>query len=266
MRGSRDPGPLEADGMPPPAAALPVLVEGCVTSLGEASLVAEAGGHRVELCRDLPAGGLTPSLLTTSAVLDGAPLPVFAMLRPQPGGFLATPPVLDQMLREMEELTAAGVQGVVLGVLDAAGGVDVAALREMVAAAPVPVTFHRAFDEAPDSLESLHQLLEAGVSRVLTAGGRGTAWEGRKVLRKLVLEAGDDLVILGGGRVREGHVVRLVEFTGLREVHARASAVPGIARALGLARAPELATPQVLEEGPVLPGGSEARRARGGRA
>ena len=196
--------------------------------------MAESGAHRVELCRDLVTGGLTPAPDAVEAVLVQCPLPVFAMVRPRPGPFRATTQDLDRMLRELVALTAMGVHGLVLGVLDVHGRIDGATLRELVRAAGVPVTFHRAFDEAPDPLRALEELRKAGVARVLTAGGRDTAWEGRKVLRRLVAEAGDDLVILGGGGVRADHVLALVEDTGLPEVHARASAVPGITRALGI--------------------------------
>lgn len=209
-----------------------IVVEGCVTSPAEASLVTRGGAHRLELCRDLSTGGLTPGLEALEAVRRETRLPVFAMVRPRPGPFRAAPRDVAAMLREMEDLTAAGVDGVVFGVLDSAGRIDVGALRELVEAARVPVTFHRAFDEVPDPFRALEQLRESGVRRVLTAGGRASAWEGRETLKALVRAAGPDLVILGGGRVRGDHVRELVEETGLTEVHARASAIPGIVGAL----------------------------------
>ncbi len=191
-----------------------------------------AGGHRLELCRDLHTGGLTPDTSLVRAVQSRTDIPLTAMVRPRPGHFRVSPDEVSLMLREIEELVEMGVGGIVLGVLNMSGEIDAVALRELVFAASVPVTFHRAFDEVRDPLRSSEVLREAGVSRVLTSGGGATAWEGRGVLRDLVSAAGDDLVILGGGKIRSDHVRRLVEETGLREVHARASAVPGIVDAL----------------------------------
>ncbi|MGD2120211.1 MAG: copper homeostasis protein CutC [Gemmatimonadota bacterium] len=213
---------------------IPILVEGCVTTLEEAAAVSEAGGHRLELCRDLRTGGLTPEADTVRAVRGETDLPVMAMVRPRPGHFRATPYEIGTMVGEVEDLVGLGVDGIVLGVLDEHGEVDRVALRELVLVARVPVTFHRAFDEIRNPLDALESLQDVGVTRVLTSGGAATAWEGRGVLRDLVSAAGDHLVILGGGGVRGEHVKCLVEETGLREVHARASAVPGILHALGL--------------------------------
>lgn len=209
-----------------------ILVEGCVTTPAEAALVSGAGGHRLELCRDLHTDGLTPDAASVKEVRERTNLPVMAMVRPRPGHFRVHADELSAMVGEIEGLVALGVDGIVLGVLDESGEIDLVSLKELVSVATVPVTFHRAFDEVRDPIRSLEALKGAGVSRVLTSGGAATAWEGRRVLRDLVSEAGEDLVILGGGGVRADHVRPLVEETGLREVHARATAVPGIVKAL----------------------------------
>ena len=211
-----------------------IQVEGCVTTLEEARSVHEAGGHRLELCRELHTGGLTPGADVVRAVIACMELPVMAMVRPKAGHFRASAGDVATMLRELEELADLHVDGVVLGVLTGENEVDSGALRELVHGSPVPVTLHKAFDETVDPLAALEVLMETGVSRVLTSGGADTAWDGREVLRELVAAAGEDLVVLGGGGVRGDHVQRLLDETGLREVHARALAVPGIMRALGL--------------------------------
>ena len=85
----------------------------------------------------------------------------------------------------------------------------------------VPVTFHRAFDEVPDPARALETLIDAGVQRVLTGGGKGTAIEGATVLRSLVEQAGDRISVMAGGKVRGGNARELVARTGVRELHAR---------------------------------------------
>lgn len=53
-------------------------------------------------------------------------------MRPRPGGFTYTPAELDVMVEDIAALKAAGVAGVVLGCLTAAGEVDVQATTRWV--------------------------------------------------------------------------------------------------------------------------------------
>ena len=207
----------------------PVLVEACVTSAKEAVVCFQAGAERVELCQNLDVGGLTPKMDDVAATISAAPCPVFALVRSRADTFCLEPAAVNDLIEEITALVTLGVSGVVTGVLDRAGRIDHTALAELVRAAQgCPVTFHRAFDYVKDPLREIETLMQAGVSRVLTSGGAATAWEGRDTLRKLVETCGDELVVLGGGRIRGDHVRPLVEETGLTEVHARAAAIPGV--------------------------------------
>lgn len=100
------------------------------------------------------------------------------------------------------------------------------------AAGPNPVTFHRAFDETQDQRAALEALMEVGIPRVLSGGGPGRAWNGRKAIRELVEQGGSVITILAGGGVRGSHVQALVDETGVVEVHARGLAIPEITLAL----------------------------------
>lgn len=212
----------------------PVTVEACVTTASEAAASALHGAHRAEICRDLHLGGLTSPRADVSAALAVSDVPVFALVRRQAETFRLGPREVAGLVADVEALVPLGIGGVVVGVLDRSGRIDVAAMIELVAAsAGAPVTFHRAFDELADPVGGVEPLRRAGVSRVLTSGGAPSAWEGRAVLRTLVAAAEGGPVIMGGGGVRGDHARELVDGTGLREVHARASAIPGIVAALG---------------------------------
>jgi copper homeostasis protein len=216
-----------------------VLMEACVTGVREAVESVAQGALRLELCRDLSAGGLTPDLEVARAVCGSVSVPVLAMLRSAPGPFLASRAQVDEMSRKIDDLRGIGVAGLVLGFLDQENEVDRGVLSELCAAASasgLPVTFHRAFDETSDPDAALETLVEAGVARVLTAGGRGSAWAGRDTLARLVTRAGERVTMVAGGGVRGDHVRELVAVTGIREVHARASAMGGLARALARSR------------------------------
>ena len=206
-----------------------VVVEACVTSAEEAVACFTAGAGRAELCRALDVGGLTPRTDDVAAALSSVQGPIFVLVRPKADTFCMEPAEVGSLVEEVASLVELGVDGVVVGVLDRAGCIDRAALAELVSAASgLPVTFHRAFDQVEDPLGEAEALVQAGVRRVLTSGGAATAWQGRETLRELVKLCGDELTVLGGGRIRGDHVRRLVEETGLTEVHARAAAVAGV--------------------------------------
>lgn len=209
-----------------------ILVEACVTSLSESTEAVRAGAQRLELCSRLETGGLTPPDDLVHAVRANVRIPLFVMIRPRAGTFHATAPDVMAMQRQIAELGRAGADGFVLGVLDRAGNIDAGTLRDLVSAAGrAPVTFHRAFDEVRAPVQALESLVEAGVARILTAGGAETAWAGRSVLRELVRTSQGRITIMAGGAVREDHVEQLIHETGVSEVHARASAIPGVVSA-----------------------------------
>ncbi len=93
-------------------------------------------------------------------------------------------------------------------------------------ARPLPVTCHKAIDDARDLPEGLDALLDLGVHRVLTSGGAATAENGAAMIARLVRQAGDALVVMAGGGVRAHNVGALVHATGVREVHARLLPAP----------------------------------------
>ena len=126
------------------------------------------------------------------------------------------------MRRDVAIARELGADGIVIGGLLPNGEVDAALTGMLVDAAnALPVTFHRAFDLTPDLEASLESLANAGVQRVLTAGGASTAAEGASSLATLVRRAGSRIVVMAGGGVREENVRALVSISGVREVHVR---------------------------------------------
>ncbi len=199
-----------------------VLVEGCVESLADAQAAARGGADRLELCADLAVGGTTPAVEVVRAVKGRVFVPVFVMARPRGGSYVYDAAEVDAIHRDIESAIAAGADGVVVGALTPTNQIDVVNLRGFVArAGNVPVTFHRAFDQVADPARALETLIDTGVQRVLTAGGRGTALEGADVLKSLVDQAGDRIAIIAGGKVRGRNAREIVARTGVRELHAR---------------------------------------------
>jgi copper homeostasis protein len=157
-----------------------------------------------------------------AAVIDQTKLPVVVMIRPRGGRFVYSEDEIGAMTRDVELAGERSISGIVTGALTSDGHIDIEHTRTLVsAAAGLPVTFHRAFDSTRNLPDALEQLIQIGVSRVLTSGGAATALEGAATIAALVDQARAWISIIAGGGVREYNVRDVVAQTGAREVHSR---------------------------------------------
>ena len=85
---------------------------------------------------------------------------------------------------------------------------------------PMEVTFHRAFDELKQNpLEALEDIIGCGCDRILTSGLQPTAELGMETIHELVEHAAGRISIMPGGGITPTNVARIVEATGVNEVH-----------------------------------------------
>ncbi len=204
------------------------LLEISVESAERAAAAERGGADRLELCSNLAVGGLTPPAELMQSVRARVSLPLFAMVRPRPGGFVYADEEFEQMKKDIALVQACRMHGVVLGLLRDDGGIDVRRTRELVHfAKPLPVTFHRAFDECADPEQALEDVIAAGCARILTSGGAATAFAGRDRLAKLIRDAGKLVTILPGGGITAANAVEIARSTGATEFHAALSSLAG---------------------------------------
>lgn len=206
-----------------------IIVEIAVHSV-ESAFTAEAGGaDRVELFSNPVEGGVTPSEGAIAIVRERLLKDLHVMIRPRGGDFHYSDLELDVMLRDVNLAKRLGANGVVLGLVNVNGTVDIRRTRQLVEASrPLSVTFHRAFDVCVDFEKALEDLISCGVDRVLTSGGEASAVEGSKSIANLVRLAGNRIRIMAGGGIRPGNIRQIVQETGVREVHAgMRSTIPG---------------------------------------
>ena len=199
-----------------------ITVEICTPSRRSAEAAKEGGAQRVELCRDLACGGLTPCDADIEYCVSKLGLRTHVLVRPRPGDFCYSADEVADIERTILRCKALGAAAVVVGFLTADGRVDVPLTRRMVQlAAPMEVTFHRAFDEArQEPLEALQAVADSGCHRLLTSGQAPTALEGAGVIRMLQEESEKLKVkILAGSGVTPTTVRDLVALTGVDEVH-----------------------------------------------
>lgn len=186
-----------------------------------AAVAAERGGaHRIELCADLRMGGLTPSEDLMRVVRGRVRLPVFAMIRPRAGNFVYSDEERMRMRIDIAMAQRVGMDGIVLGLLAPGARVDLERTRMLVLAArPLPVTFHRAFDEVADLDAALRDVIVAGAARILTSGGATSAPAGIENLARLVKAANERVIILPGGGINASNVAQIAKQSGAHEIH-----------------------------------------------
>lgn len=193
----------------------------------DAAMAAERGGaDRIEICGDLSVGGITPTANLMIGTRANVQVPIFAMIRPRGGGFLYSEEEFTAMSQSIQRIKQFQMDGVVLGILTADSRIDVARTQELVAlAAPMAVTFHRAFDECGDLRRGIEDVIKTGATRLLTSGGKRTAPEALDLIGELVRMAGERLIVMPGSGLNAGNIREAVAKTGAREYHAGLSSV-----------------------------------------
>jgi copper homeostasis protein len=197
-----------------------ILLEICCGSIDDAIQSEKGGADRVELCSALFLGGLTPSIGTIQEAKRRLKIPVIVMVRPRGGGFCYTEAEFATMEHDAEAALDAGVEGVVFGILKPDGRIDqrrTARMRRIIGKRQA--VFHRAFDVTPDPFKALGQLIDLGITRVLTSGQKDRAPEGVELIAKLIERAGKRIEILPGGGIRPYNLNDIVRRTCCRQIH-----------------------------------------------
>ncbi len=197
-----------------------MIIEIAVFNLESAIIAYNAGAPRIELCSAPAGGGLTPSTATMRLARKYIKIPIHVMIRPREGDFCFTEKEFETMLLDVEAAKIVGMEGVVAGILNADGSVDEERTAFLVdIAAPMNVTFHRAFDMAKNHDEALEAIIKSGCKRILTSGGKQTAPLGIEKLADLVQKAGNRISIMPGSGINLSNIKHIADKTGVKELH-----------------------------------------------
>lgn len=199
---------------------LSFLVEICVDSVESATIAEAAGAGRIELCSALSEGGVTPSAGLIDSVRQNTGIKLHVLIRPRGGDFLYSDNDFSVMRRDIDMAGEYGADGIVTGILNRDGTVDLertALLTEY--AAPMSVTFHRAFDMCRDPKKALEDIVSAGAARILTSGQARTAIEGARLIKSLCAESAGKIIVMPGGGIDEYNIALLAGTTGATEYH-----------------------------------------------
>ncbi|KAL1494782.1 hypothetical protein ABEB36_010326 [Hypothenemus hampei] len=198
------------------------VLEVCVDSLESALAALNGGADRLELCTSLIVGGLTPTpgLLIQIQHMNPRNVPIYCMLRCRPGNFIYKTEEIDVMKEDARILRRNGANGFVFGALAENGDVDMKVCREIIKACyPLPVTFHRAFDFVRRPTIEVEVIIDLGFERILTSGKQPTAQLGVKLIKKLIEQAGNRIILMPGGGVNKDNIKFILENTDAKEIH-----------------------------------------------
>lgn len=201
-----------------------IKLEICTASAEDCFQAEQAGADRVELNTALMLGGLTPSLGTLREAREHTRIPIICMIRPRAGGFCYGESDFRVMLRDATLALESGADGIAFGILLPDGNVDLARCRTLVKlAAGRQLVFHRAFDVTPNPILALDQLIELGITRVMTSGQEASAYNGAANIAAYIKHAAGRIEILPAGGLNRFTVADVIARSGCDQIHASLS-------------------------------------------
>jgi len=199
-----------------------IILEACSNSVRSSIEAQKGGAQRVELCDNLAEGGTTPSLSQIELSRKFLNIKLYPIIRPRGGDFLYTDIEFETMKQDIHHCGKTKCDGVVIGILNPEGSIDKRRNKELIDIAhsyKMGVTFHRAFDRCNNLEKALEDIIELGCERILTSGGKKTALEGKEIIKDLIKQAKNRIIIMPGAGITENNISELVGTTGLKEFH-----------------------------------------------
>ena len=191
-------------------------IESCITAQA-------AGANRIELCDNAAEGGTTASHGFIKAARKVLKIELYPIIRPRGGDFLYSDEEFEIMKTDVQLCKQLGCDGVVIGMLNKDGSIDKKRSAHLVSLAyPLGVTFHRAFDRCNDPLKGLEDIIDIGCERILTSGQQPTANEGIDLIKQLIEQADERIIIMPGSGVRSNNIKEIAAQTGATEFHSSA--------------------------------------------
>ena len=200
-----------------------VLLEIAAFSIEAALNALKAGADRIEFCENPMEGGTTPSYGSLKTLIALTTIPVFPIIRPRGGDFLYTEAEYACIKADLLLVKELGYPGAVIGLLNADGTINKERTTELVKlAAPMQITFHRAFDRCNDPIKGLEDIIETGCIRILTSGQVPNIEDAIPTVKLLVEKAAGRIIILPGSGVRASNCQAIINETGAVEIHSSA--------------------------------------------
>lgn len=202
------------------------LFEVCAFNIQSAIIAEKAGAYRVELCDNPVEGGTTPSYGTIRQAREKVSIKLYPILRPRAGNYLYDDDEFEIILKDIAICKELRCDGISVGVQKEDGRIDIDRLKRITEVAyPMGVTCNRAFDATPNAFMALEDVINAGCERILTSGQKSYAPDGTELLKHLVKQADDRIIIMPGSGINSKNIATLIEETGALEFHGSARKV-----------------------------------------
>ena len=199
-----------------------MIKEACVESFEKALEAQSNGANRIELCENLAVGGTTPSYGTVKICLEKLNIPIFPMIRARGGNFIYSKDEIEIMKEDIKVFKDLGVKGLVLGCLTSDNKIDLELTKTLVNLAyPMEITFHKAIDEISNPLDYIEDLVNIGIKRILTSGGKATALEGKDLINEMIKKSNGRLKIVVAGKVTKENLNELSNLISADEFHGK---------------------------------------------
>jgi copper homeostasis protein len=200
-------------------------LEICANSYQSAINAQKAAADRIELCSELSIGGITPSYAILKKVSEDISIPVNVLIRPRSGDFCYDDDEFLLMKENIKLCKKLGFNGIVSGILNTDKSIDIERTKKLIELSkPLSFTFHRAFDCVKNPQESLQQLIDLKVDKILTSGQKEKAENGIYLLIELKKTAKDKLIILPGSGINSKNA-RIFKVANFKEIHTSASKI-----------------------------------------
>ena len=200
-----------------------IVLELAVFSVEAALAAIKAVAHRIEFCENPSEGGTTPSYGSLKTLISKTDIPIFPIIRPRGGDFLYSDAEFESIKSDLLLVKELGYPGAVIGLLNEDGSIDIKRTKELVKlAAPMEITFHRAFDRCNDPFKGLEDIIATGCKRILTSGQVPNVSDALALVKELVDKAAGRIIILPGSGVRANNARKIIDATGAREIHSSA--------------------------------------------
>ncbi len=197
-------------------------LEVCAFNVQSCIIAERVGAIRAELCDNPVEGGTTPSFGAIKQAREKISIELYPIIRPRAGNYFYDDEEFSIMQKDILLCKELGCDGISVGIQLQNGSIDIERMKRIVEwAYPLGVTCNRVFDAAPDPLKALEEIIECGCERVLTSGQQSAAPEAIELLKKLVEQSSNRIIIMPGAGVRSSNIEQLIS-TGAAEFHTSA--------------------------------------------
>ena len=82
-------------------------------------------------------------------------------------------------------------------------------------------SYEKAIDKIPNLLDYIDDLVNIGIKRILTSGGKATALEGKDLINEMIKKSDGRLKIVVAGKVTKGNLNGLSNLISADEFHGK---------------------------------------------